>query len=314
MKKLTYIVILTTVILIVCSCVNNRFEQNNNNSNKDSEETYTVQESKSEKHYSYRLLEKHNGYSKDTRYGMQWYYDNGNSLKGLAICFGDAISTNYVMFDDEENYYNNCIYEWTMALRIANRIYGRNEDCYSYYVKEKGRIKENHNLLVYEDNSSTSDVLYRISPNGDTVLVFYPRITYLHRDSTTAPWERRTIDPYAVYYSGDTLMLGDTIPKYYYKLDKEKFNMLIVNLLNYVYCLPTCIEECDDKEIVELFKKTYYDYKEEPIYEPEKGYGFRKYPVLDPIVDHYVYVELFRIKEGEYQNVPGGALGIRFSL
>ena len=31
-------------------------------------------------------------------------------------------------------------------------------------------------------------------------------------------------------------------------------------------------------------------------------------------LNDFVYVELYRIKEGEYINVPGGALGIRFSL
>ena len=310
MKKLIKIIVLTTTLL-VCSCGSNGVQQNKNNG---SEATYTEQESKSSKHYSYRLLEKHNGYSEDTRYGMQWCYDNGNSLKGLAICYGDASATKYVMFDDEENYYNNCIYEWTLALRIANRIYGRNEDRYTYYVKEKGRIEENENLLVYEDTNSSSDVLYRICPNGDTAIIFYPRITYLYRDSLTALWERQTIDPYAVYDSGDTLSFGDTIPKYYYKNDKEEFRRLMVDLLNFVYCMPYCIEEYGDKEIVEIFKKTYYDYKEEPIYEPEKGYGYRKYPILDPILNDFVYVELYRIKEGEYINVPGGALGIRFSL
>lgn len=311
MKKKINCLLMFGLFLLLCSCGNSIGQKDKENT---SETKSDEQENKVEKHYSYCLLEKHNGYDEDSQYGIRWFYDNGNSLKGLAICYGDAATMKYVMFDDEEDYYNDCIYEWTLALRIANRLYGRNEDRYTYYVKEKGRIEENENILVYEDNNSSSDVLYRINPNGDTAIVFYPRITYLYRDSLTAPWERRTIDPYAVYDSGDTLSFGDTIPRYYYKNDKEEFNRIMVDLLNYVYCLPYCIDEYGDKEIVEIFKKTYYDYKEEPIYEPEKGYGYRKYPILDPILNHYVYVELYRIKGGEYKNVPEGALGIRFSI
>ena len=308
MKKLMNLSFVLMLFVIVSSCVNNTEQQNYENHD---EATRVEQENKSEKHYSYRLLEKHDGYREDSLCGIHFYYDNGNLLKGLVICYGDATALNYVMFDDEENYYNDCIFEWTMALRIADKLYSRNK---SYYTFENGRIEESENLLIYRDENSSSAVMYRISPNGDTVLTFYPRMTYLYRDTVIAPLERRTREPYAIYNSGDTLRFGDTILKYYYRIDKDENNHIITNLLDYIYCLPDCIEEYYDKEIVELFKKTYYDFKDESIYTPEKGYGFRKYPI-DIQVDYnrVKCVELFRIKEGEFDNVPGGALGIRFN-
>ena len=85
----------------------------------------------------------------------------------------------------------------------------------------------------------------------------------------------------------------------------------IGQLLDYVHCMPNCLDNYKNSEIVEIFKKTYYDLQDAGIYAPEKGYGFRKYPI-DKDKYGYDYVKLYRIKEGEYKNVPGGVLGIKF--
>ena len=195
-------VLMTMMMLLVCSCGNNGKQQSDN---KEQEET--------EKYFSYKVLSRRSIIF-NVDYG---YYASAE----LAILVGDDNSSNYMMFDDEEDYYNDYIYEWTMALSIVQEQY---------------------------KNAYADDPI----------------------------WEKE-------------------------------------NNLNYVHCLPECLDKygiVDDAER-ELILKTYYDLKDAAIYEPERGYGYRKYPV-EKARYRNEYVELYRIKDEEFEGVPAGALGIRF--
>lgn len=191
MKKLMNFVIMTMMALLVCSCGNNGGQQE-------------TSKNETGKYYSYHPL----------LYG-------GKDLMGLVILYGDDNSANYVIFDDEENYYDGCIYEWAMALRMA----------YALYVKRVGQSQYNAYLKC-------------------------------------------------------------------------------------VHCLPNCLDKygIEDDGIREAVMKTYYDLQNATIYEPDRRYGLRKYPIDEAKYGiGRRYVELFRIKEGEYENIPGGTLGIRFT-
>lgn len=202
MKKLTILILATMMLLLVCSCGNNGGQQREK---KEQEE--------SEKFFSYKVLSRKSSLHNE---------DSGiYTLAGLAILIGDDNSSNYMMFDDEEDYYNDYIYEWALALRIASHQY-----------------------------------------------------TFAYAD-----------DP----------------------IWKKENNLICV------HCLPDCLDKygiVDDAER-ELILKTYYDLKEAAIYEPERGYGYRKYPV-ERAKYWNKYVELYRIKDGEFEGVPAGALGIKF--
>lgn len=83
--------------------------------------------------------------------------------------------------------------------------------------------------------------------------------------------------------------------------------------LKCVHCLPSCLDKYGivDEEVREILLKNYYDLKDAAIYEPKRGYGYRKYPV-DRAKYHYgEYVLLYRIDEDE--DVPPGTLGIKFA-
>lgn len=106
MKKLMNLVIMTTMVLFVCSCGDNRGQQQNNeNLDKKGKEV--------PQYYSYQIVEEID----------KGYTDGRPCLCYLVILYGNDNSANYVMFDDEEQYYDDCIYEWTMALAIAKKLY-----------------------------------------------------------------------------------------------------------------------------------------------------------------------------------------------
>ena len=172
------LVIVTVLALLVCSCRNNNEQRG--------------------KYFSYQLIHEDRFYTK------------------LAIIYGDDNTSNYVMFDDEEDYYDDNIYEWHMALLIARGL------CANSCI-EKGDF----------------------------------------------------------------------------------------NTLKCVHCLPDCLDKYGimDEKTRNIILKTYYDYQDVKIYEPERGYGWRKYPVRGGFGEE---VTLFRIEEGKYENVPGGTLGIKF--
>jgi hypothetical protein len=99
------------MVFLVCSCDNNRGQQLENNREKGKE---------TEKYFSYQIL-------------LENDYDGKNRFKGLAILYGDDNSSNYVMFDNDEDYYNDCIREWTLAWSIAQHLY--------YFVADQNQIE-----------------------------------------------------------------------------------------------------------------------------------------------------------------------------
>lgn len=203
MKKLMNSVSVAMMILFVCSCGNNVGQQSESKEQKETE-----------KFFSYKVLSRKNSIHKE---------DSGiYTLAGLAILIGDDNSSNYMLFDDEEDYYNEYIYEWALALGIASHQY-----------------------------------------------------TFAYAD-----------DP----------------------IWKKENNLICV------HCLPDCLDKygiVNDKER-ELILKTYYDLKDAAIYEPSRGYGYRKYPV-EMAKYRNKYVVLYRIGDGEFDDVPTGTLGIKFS-
>ncbi|MBR4137801.1 MAG: hypothetical protein IKU05_05260 [Bacteroidales bacterium] len=53
----------------------------------------------------------------------------------------------------------------------------------------------------------------------------------------------------------------------------------LTHCLSEIRYLPNIVDTNMNNEIIEIFKRNYYDLKEKPIYPPEKGYGYRKYPL-----------------------------------
>lgn len=284
MKKLMSLVVMTTIALLVCSCGNNARQSGESKDKTETEaETQTETKVDEEKYFSYQLLEtnKYMGFNYGSGDFVGDWIEPNNTFNGLVICHGDKELSQYLMFDDEEDYYNDYIYEWTLALKMAKVLYNANT---------------RHRLYIKKDN-----VLYQMNENGDTLVTF----RHLYSGNTF-----NTRNDYAIDYKGDTILHGDTIKKYDYKYFANN-KKSIGELLNYIHCMPNCIDSYNNPEIVELFKKTYYDFQGTSIFEPEKGYGYRKYPI-DEGKYGYDYVKLYRIKEGEYDNVLGGVLGIKF--
>lgn len=282
MKKLINLVMVTTMALLVCSCGNNAGQTGGS---KDNTETGTQTETavEEDEYFSYQLLETH--YFETFNYGFgdfvgDWVVHNV-VFNGLVVCYGDSALPQYLMFDDEEDYYNDCIYEWTIALKVAKLLFEANIR-HRFYV---------------EDNL----VLYQMNENRDTL------VTFRHLYSGCS---FNTRNDYAIDFNRDTIIHGDTISEFDYRYFENNKNS-ISELLNFIHCMPGCIDDCNNSEIAEIFKKNYYDLQDAGIYTPEKGYGYRKYPV-DKSEYGYDYVTLYRIKEGEYKNVPGGVLGIKF--
>lgn len=277
MKKLMNLILMTTVALFVCSCGNNVGQTGESKDNTETE-TQTETAVEEEKYFSYQLLGRHS-YMRFPFMDSKCLTDCGYYLEGLIVSYGDTKSSQYLLFDDEENCYNRSICEWALALKTAEELSSMNKVGYNY---------DNNVIIdgVFYD--------YMIDKRRDTL------ITYTHPQS------------FAINNQGDTIHQGDTIKGYDY-IYFENPEKSISQLLDYVHCMPGCIDNYKNADIVEIFKKTYYDLQEAGIYAPEKGYGFRKYPI-DKEKYGYNYVKLYRIKEGEYKNVPGGALGIRFSL
>lgn len=283
MKKLMNLAFVITMALVVCSCGNNVSQQGESKDETVTEsQTETVVQE--EKHFSYQLLEGHHAYWRYPFTVSKYIIDEGGFFDGLIVCYGDSKATQYLLFDDEEDYYNGSIYEWTLALKIASELYRVNKELYS--KDNKAEIGEGEYCYYLIDKR-----------RGDTL------ITY-----TDYAYQR--FRNYVINNQGDTIQEGDTIKGYGY-VYFEKPEKTISQLLTYIHCMPDCINSYNNPEIVEIFKKTYYDLKEAGIYAPEKGYGFRKYPIDKEKYGHN-YVKLYRIKEGEYKNVPEGVLGIKF--
>lgn len=303
MKKLVKLVVLTMMVFFICSCGNNggQTEKTKNNASEQSyyDETIEEEEYEPEKFFSYQLLESHEEHVK-FNYGWDkfvgnWIEDCGCRFEGLAICYGDMESSQYLLFDDEEDYYNDCIYEWTMALKIAQAVYNANNRRYSY--------------------TSDGDTLYQVNMKGDTLITFKHSYLQYYDDGKGKSWNKN--DDYAIDSYGDTIIHGKTIKSYeniYFENNKRS----ISEILNYLHCFPSCIDDYKNSEIVEIVKKTYYNCQDASVFQPERGYGYRSYPIDGFGSSHvdalgfYHYVKLFRIKEGEYEGVPAGTLGICF--
>lgn len=283
MKKLINLAFVVSMALIACSCGNSD-EQQGESEEKTVTETQTETVVEEEKYFSYQLLESRNLYVRYNFMDSKCLTDDGCFFDGLIICYGDSKSSQYLLFDDEEEYYNESIYEWSLALKTASELYNKNK--YHFTRENRVRIGEGEYCDYLIDRR-----------RGDT-LITYTEYTYQNYRS------------YAIDNHGDTIFKGDTIKGYDY-VYFENPKKSIGQLLAYVHCMPNCIDNYTNSEIVEIFKKTYYDLQEAPIYEPEKGYGFRKYPIDEKKYGHD-YVTLYRIKEGEYKNIPGGVLGIKF--
>ncbi len=279
MKKLMNFVVMITMALLVCSCGNNARQSGESKDNTETEtQTETVVEN--EKYFTYKFLEKENPFFKNlASYKRDWVIIGGWDCDGLAVCYGDDGLSKYVLFDDEEDFYNDCVYEWAMSLKIAKELYKWNRVAY-----EECDVIDAENLMKF-------CLVSRLS--NDTIITYYDREEGL----------------FAFDKNNEMINKGDTIVEEEYKINKQSLS----HVLGYVHCLPKCIDEYKNLEIVEIFKKTYYDLQDARIYAPEKGYGFRKYPI-DKDKYGYDYVILYRIKEGEYKNVPGGVLGIKFGL
>lgn len=289
MKKLVNLILMITVALFVCSCGNNVGQQGASNG-----ETATVAEiqietvEEEEKYFSYQLLESRHFYVRYNFMDSKCLTDDGCFFDGLIVCYGDSKSSQYLLFDDEEDYYNGCIHEWALALKTASELYRMNK---VFYVQDRSNFDRKGDSTIHRE--------YLIDERRGDTLITYTKIDYY--------WNHYE---YAINKNGDTIQTGDTIKGYEYKYFKNP-EKSIGQLLDYVHCMPNCIDSYKNAEIVELFKKTYYDLQDAGIYAPEKGYGFRKYPIDDEKYGHD-YVKLYRIKEGEYKNVPGGVLGIKF--
>ena len=285
---------LTAIVFIIYSCGNNGERKENNNKSEQSycDETDAEGECEPEKFFSYQLLETHERYDKFSGYdGLfkgEWIEDRGCRFEGLVICYGNSESFHYLMFDDEEDYYNDCIYEWTRALKIAEVIFRANNRHYSYL-------------------NCRGDTLYQVNLKGDTLITFKHSYLDYFEDGKGASWNSN--DDYAIDNYGDTIIHGETIKSYenvYFENNKKS----ISEILGYLHCFPSCIDDYKNSEIVEIVKKTYYDCQDASIFLPEKGYGYRIYSI-----DGFGYhrkVKLYRIKEGEYEGIPAGTLGICF--
>lgn len=300
MRKLTELVILTAMVLFACSCENSNGQKekgvekcNDSVSVQPYYEDDTEEDEEPEMFFSYQLLgeREYKKFDGDRWKEGEWVEDMGYFLDGLVICYGNSETSHYLMFNDEENYYNDYIYEWTMALKIA---------------KTFNRV--NNGIDVHDDDGDGLSLIRRnlINENRDTLYVIrhlYDSVGHIIKD-------------YAIDGYGDTLKQGDTISRVGYCFeDGEKS---ICEILNFLHCFPDCINGYKNEEIKELFKKTYYDNKDVSIFLPERGYGYRKYPVdgfgnYISFEDYANYVRLFRIEEGKYAGIPGGALGICFS-
>ena len=281
MKKLMNLVVMTTIALLVCSCGNNARQSGESKDNIETEtQTETVVEE--EKYFSYQLLGSQS-YSRTSFMDSKCLTDFGYFVEGLIVCYGDSKTSQYLLFDDEEDY-NESIYEWALALKTAKELSSMNDMQYKFDM----------NVEIGEGEYCD----YMIDRRRGDTLITYTEYTYQNYRS------------YAIDNYGDTIQQGDTIKGYDY-IYFENPEKSIGQLLDYVHCMPNCIDSYKNAEIVELFKKTYYDLQDAGIYAPEKGYGFRKYPIDDEKYGHD-YVKLYRIKEGEYKNVPGGVLGIKF--
>lgn len=305
MKKIINLVLINTVFFLLFSCVNNGGQHSGNK-----EDNKTCYENKEEEkveeiedHFSYQLLGDYDCYNKSSIFNglgvevTDYVFERGYYLNGLIICLDNNIP---VYFDDEEDEYNNYIYEWTLALKIATEFVSWNKKS-SYYSDEE-----------------VAKYYQRVLPSGDTIDISKQNIFIKNKSNNkidTVYTITKTFDVYgqqieeqAFDRNGNLLKKGDTIPMYDYELDLDVFQYYLNNC---VYCLPSCIDGIVSGKVKEVFKKTYYDLKEAHIYQPDKGYGYRKYPI-DEGKYGYDYVELFRIDGEKYENVPNGALGIRF--
>lgn len=311
MKKLAKLVMLTAMILFVCSCGNKGGQNvgNNGNDNNNSEEAEIVDEV--DNHISYRLLGRHE-YRRNpwiylcdewgnvsSSYFDDWFCDDDYSFDGLVICYDNKP----LLFDDEEDYYNAYIHDWALAMAMASKLY-----------KAEIRVVRPYKIIRFSDRQR-----FVLTPEGDTVIVQEEgRCAVNKNNDTIYTFVVRTdtissfyADVYSIFdKNGSPINKGDTLKSW--EFDKGRTAEYIMPYLNeYVGCLPECINSCKNEEIEELFRKTYYDLKEAGIYQPDKGYGYRKYPI-DKDRYGYDYVELFRIDGKEYHDVPNGALGIRF--
>jgi len=287
MKKLINLAFVVSMALIACSCGNSD-EQQGESEEKTVTETQTETVVEEEKYFSYKLLESRNLYVRYNFMDSKCLTDDGCFFDGLIICYGDSKSSQYLLFDDEEDYYNGCIHEWALALKTASELYRINK---VFYVQDRSNFDRKGDSTIHRE--------YLIDERKGDTLITYTKIDYY--------WNHYE---YAMNKNGDTIQTGDTIKGYEYRYFKNP-EKSIGQLLDYVHCMPNCIDSNNNSEIVEIFKKNYYDLQGASIYEPEKGYGFRKYPIDEKKYGHD-YVTLYRIKEGEYKNVPGGVLGIKF--
>lgn len=66
-----------------------------------------------------------------------------------------------------------------------------------------------------------------------------------------------------------------------------------------------------DSRVAEVFKKTYYDFKDAPFYEPERKYGIHRYPYGEPSYDRSSgkrlmnYMELCRYVKADFTRIEG---------
>ena len=124
-------------------------------------------------------------------------------------------------------------------------------------------------------------------------------------DDEASYYNKYIYEWYLAFYTGFQLASRNGAYK-----DKDK----IENYLNCIHCMPNCLDKygVNDSETREWFMEAYYDLRERGIYEPTRRYGSWKYPYENDFSTKWC-IELFRIKEGEFENIPGGTLGIHYS-
>lgn len=286
MKNLMYLFLASMMIAFGCSCDNigGQHVVSEKPEVEEQMESQTEQQVNQtvdlEKYFSYQVVTSTHPSSRYVHLqrpswhddlGKCWELDEGNFVTDLIICYGNEESSQYLMFDDEEDY-DDYIFEWSLALKIAIKLYDAN--------------------LRYCKEDRNDSCYFVLDSREDTLITFYYR------------------NGYAIDNKGDTIDCGETI-QFYENKYFDNPQKSIGELLNYTHCLPNCINSYKYPEVVEIFKKTYYDLQEALIFMPEKGYGYRYYPIEEEKYG-WDYLKLYRVKDGQFENVPGGALGIQF--
>lgn len=140
-------------------------------------------------------------------------------------------------------------------------------------------------------------------------------LAILHGDDNSSDFVKFDDDAsyYNRYISEWFLACGTALYLYFYTNNAYNNRESINNYLNCIHCMPNCLEKYGvvDPEIKEIFLESYYNARDIGLYEPTRRYGSWKYPYDSDTFG--ACIELFRIQDGEFENIPGGTLGIRAS-